>query len=277
MKLSGAPNDPTVVDVIERLDMPDVQDLGIVIDHGDGHPVSRLTVDDYDASARRLRTLFPQTGYWPLLLLEDIVFERDVPRAPTSTDMATMLTQGWRHEDIVTGVEAVKLAAGLALDDAPYCGIFGGRPAGSTPEIRPQSAHPYPEEAAVLGRGWLPRHGLLLVPVRAPWESLAHIGFGSWNESPADAGHVRFQRYLWEACQGVVSAVGCSRMNVEMPRPPQDLTTAFLLASRLFEYCRDLETVMSDFLNADPDEQDFTALLVGILTSGLPVLPLWWD
>lgn len=277
LKPYGAHGDPGIAGVIERLGMPGVRDLGIVIDHGDGHPVSRLAVDDGDTAARRLRSLFPQTGYWPLLLLDDLVFEPSGTRAPTSADVATMLAQGWRPEDIATGRQAVELAADLALDDAPYCGYFGGRPAEAGPDVRPRSVRPHPEEAAILGRGWTARHGLLLVPAPAPWESLAHVGFGIGNESPADAGHVRFQRHLWETCEGVVSAVGHSRMNVETPSPPRDPATAVLLTGRLFEYCGDLETVMSDLLGADPDEQDFTALLAGILTAGLPTLPLWWD
>lgn len=276
MKPPDAPSDPGVTDVVARLGPPGVRDLGIVMDHGDGHPVSRLATDDDDATARRLRAVFPRTGYWPLLLLDDIAFESSAPRRP-AVDVAAALAQGWRHEDIATGKQAVELAARLDLDDAPYCGFFGGRPAGAGTRIRPRSVRPRPEEAAILGQGWSARHGLVLVPVQAPGESLAHVGFGAGNESPADAGHVRFQRHLWETCEGVVTAIGYSRMNVEMTGVPQDPTTAVLLADRLFEYCRDLETVMSDLLDADPDEQDFTTLLAGILTAGLDTLPLWWD
>ena len=148
---------------------------------------------------------------------------------------------------------------------------------GIGPRAEPRTVPAHPEEAAVLGRAWTARHGLLLVPVEAPWESLAHIGFGGGNENPADAGHVRFHRYLWEEFAGVVVAVGHSRLNVEIARPPRNPTTALLLAERLFEYCRDMETVMSDFLDVDPDDEDLTALLAGILIAGVPALPLWWD
>jgi hypothetical protein len=210
--------------------------------------------------------MFGETGYWPLLLLEDCAFGP----AP-SIDTAALRARGWRDEDLVTGQRAVELAAGLPIDDAPYCG-FPGRMSGARPEVR--SVPPQPEQAAILGRGWTGRHGLLLVPAQAPWESLAHIGFSSANESPADTGHVRFHRHLWETCEGVVTAVGHSRMNVRLAKSPQD---PVLLADRLFDYCTDLETVLMDFLGADPDEQDFVVLLAGILAAGLPTLPLWWD
>ncbi len=281
MILPGDRSDPAIAEIIGRLDVPGVRDLGIVTDHGDGHPMSALAADDAGSAARNLRGIFPQTGYWPLLLLDDIAAGLPVTGLPASPDMAAALAQGWRPEDLATGEQAVTLAAGLALDDAPYCGYFGGRPAMDGPGIRPHpetpSVLPRPAEAAMLGRAWTTRHGLLLVPAQAPCESLAHIGFGTWNESPSDTGHVRFQRYLQETCGSAVVAVGLSRMNVEMPRPPQDPATALLLAGRLFEYCRDLETVMSDFLDADPDEEDFTILLAGILIAGVPALPLWWD
>jgi hypothetical protein len=272
MELYGARSDPGVRGVLERLDLPGVRDLGIVVDHGEGHPVSRLAAEDDDAAARKLRALFPQTGYWPLLLLEDIAFE-----SQPAIDLADALAQGWRREDLVTGVQAVELAAGLTIEEAPYAGFFGGRTSSAVPQTSEHEVRPHPKEAAILGEGWSRRHGLLLVPAQAPAESLAYVGFGGRNESPADAGHVRFHRYLWEICDGAVTGIGYSRMNVEMPKPVHDKATAILLADRLFEYCGDLETVMADILGADPDEQDFTPLLAGILTAGLDTLPLWWD
>lgn len=279
MMLPSDRGDPAVAEIIARLNMPGVRDLGIVADHGEGHPVSALTADDAGSAARALREAFPQTGYWPLLLLDDIAAGLCEP--PAVPDMAAALAQGWRPEDLATGEQAVLLASALALDDAPYCGYFGGRPAtgGSDTQSHQEalSVPARPAEAAVLGRAWPARHDLLLVPVHAPWESLARIGFGARSESPADAGHVRFQRYLWETCGSTVVAVGHSRLNVEMPRSPQDHIMALQLAGRLFEYCRDLETVISDFLGADPDEEDFTILLAGILIAGVNALPLWWD
>jgi hypothetical protein len=263
--------DPKVVDVIERLGIPGVRDLGIVIDHGEGHPVSGLAVEDADAAARKLRDLFPQTGYWPLLLLEDVAG----PSWPPA-DIEARLAEGWRREDLVTGVRAVELAAGLSIEDAPYAGFFGGRPPGATTTTQ-HEVRPHPEEAEILGKGWTARRGLVVVPAAEPAESLAHVGFGAGNESPADAGHVRFHRYLWETCEGVVTAIGQSRMNIALGKPVPDADTAIRLADRLFEYCGDLETVMADLLYADPDEQDFTPLLAGILTAGLNTLPLWWD
>jgi hypothetical protein len=267
-------------EVVERAGVPAPRDLRMVMDHGDGHPVSAFEVDDAGAAARALRAAFPRTGYWPLVLLDDLAFELPEYRRSTSAEMAARLAQGWRREDLVTGEEAVALAAGMALDDAPYCGFFGGRPATAGPPgagDEPPDVVARPHEAAVLGEAWTGRDELLLVPVEAPWEALAHIGFGARNESPADAGHVRFQRHLAEEYGGAVVAVGTSRMNVELTRPPRSPDAAFALAGRLFEYCRDLETVLSDLLYADPDEEDLGVLLAGVLLAGVPALPLWWD
>lgn len=244
------------------LDQPGVRDLGIVARHDDRHPVSKLAVDDPDTVARKLRDAFPHTGYWPLLLLDDIELPPDI------TDM---LARGWRREDLVTGAEAVAVAADMTIDDATY-----GKPA--DPVVPPPDLAPRPEEAAELGQGWTSREpALLVVRTQAPWESLAHIGFGLFNESGADPRHVRFHRYLWESCQGVVTAVGTSRMNISLPGRPLDPATAFELADRIFYYCNDMETVLADRLYADPDEEDFAVLLAGMLTAGLSALPLWWD
>lgn len=259
-------HDSGLVDVLAHLG---VRDLGIVVAHDDRHPVSKLAAEDPDAVARKLRDAFPQTGYWPLLLLEDVE-----PRTPA--DIADMVTRGWRPEDLVTGAESVALAADMTIDDATYCFVPGGKPA--TPVAPPPDLAPRPEEAAELGSGWTARQpALLVVRTQAPWESLAHIGFGLYNESGSDARHVRFHRYLWETCEGVVTAVGTSQMNVSLPGRPLDPVTAFELADRIFYYCNDMETVLADRLYADPDEEDFGVLLAGMFTAGLSTLPLWWD
>ncbi|MFC0433469.1 DUF4253 domain-containing protein [Kutzneria buriramensis] len=262
--MSQPQHDAGLADVIAGLD---ARDLGIQRRHDDRHPVSKLAADDPESVARQLRDAFPETGYWPLLLLEDITFTPELP-----VDAA----DGWRPEDLATGLEAVELAAGISLDEAPRCGFFGSTPAAERLPFQPFP--PRPDEAATLGRGWTQRQpALLVMPTRTPADSLAHIGFGGWNESPATTGHVRFHRHLWEICEGMVTAVGYSRMNVSMPGRPLEPLQAFELADRIFDYCNDMETVLADFLYADPDEEDFVALLAGTFTAGLPTLPLWWD
>jgi hypothetical protein len=256
-------HDPGLADVIAGLD---VRDLGIQRHHDDRHPVSKLAAVDPDTVARQLREAFPETGYWPLLLLEDITF---------TPEILVTVADGWRPEDVATGVEAVELAAGISIDDAPRCGFFE---APVVPRMPFQPFPPRPDAAEVLGRGWTNRRPtLLIMPTGTPADSLAHIGFGGWNESPATTGHVRFHRHVWEICEGVVTAVGYTRMNVSMPGRPLEPTVAFELADRFFNYCNDLETVMMDFLYADPDEEDFVALLAGAFTAGVSTLPLWWD
>jgi hypothetical protein len=80
------------------------------------------------------------------------------------------------------------------------------------------------------------------MPLEAPWQSVAHMGFGGTIEAPADTGHARFHRYLWEEFGGLATAVGRSRMLVELARSPRDPNIALTLAKRLFDYCHDLET-----------------------------------
>jgi len=264
-------DEPTAT-VIERAG---ARDLGTALDLGDGHPVTALAADDAEAAARTLREAFPETGHWPLILLDEAT--PSPPAPPTADDRERRLAEGWRREDLATGVEAVALAAGLSVDDAPYCGFFGGRPpttgeAGEPPEVIAR-----PEEAATLTGAWRRSYGLLLIPVENPWECLAHISFGSQNEGPADTGHVRFQRHLWERYGGTTVAVGHSRMKVELTRPPTDPAEAYDLANRLFSYCRDLDTTLADILYADLDEDDLDTLLAGVLLAAPVILPLWWD
>jgi hypothetical protein len=83
--------------------VPGVRDLGIVADHGDSHPVSTLAGDDADDTARSLRGVFPQTGYWPLLLLDYIAAGLPAPGLPAVPDMNAALAQGWNPEDLATG------------------------------------------------------------------------------------------------------------------------------------------------------------------------------
>ena len=54
MPLSDRRN-PAIAEIIRRLNVPGVRDLGIVADHGDDHPVSTLAADDADNTARSLR------------------------------------------------------------------------------------------------------------------------------------------------------------------------------------------------------------------------------
>lgn len=286
-------HDPAIADVVRLVGLSEAEDHGIVVDHSDGHPVSVLEIagDHIDRAYRLLCDAFPRTGYWPLLLMEGHVRSWLAPqimpspsqRAPMSRD--DLLAQGWRPEDIATGQEAVTLAARLDVDDARYCGRFGGRPPGADdpaadPPEKVAEVVALPEYAATLNGEWISRRtgsGLLLMPLESPWQTLAHIGFGSTIEAPADTGHARFHRYLWEEFEGSATAVGRSRMVVELARPPLDPRTALTLANRLFDYCPDLETVLADTLYIDVDDEDLVVMLAGMLIAGLKVIRPWWD
>ena len=100
----------------------------------------RLGAGDADDTARSLRGVFPQTGCWPLLLLDYIAAGLPAPGLPAMPDMNAALAQGRNPEDLAAGGQAVTLAAGLALDDAPYCGYFGGRPTGDASNSCPAEA-----------------------------------------------------------------------------------------------------------------------------------------
>jgi hypothetical protein len=286
-------HDPAIAEMVRLVGLSEAEDHGVLVDHGDGHPVSVLEIatDHTDRAYRLLRDVFPQTGYWPLLLMEGHVRSWLPPqimpspnqRPPMSRD--DLLAQGWRPEDIATGQEAVTLAARLDLDDAPHCGRFGGRPPGAddpaaNPPEKVAEVVALPEYAATLNGEWISRRtgsGLLLIPLEAPWQALAHIGFASTIEAPADTGHIRFHRYLWEEFEGLATAIGPSRMLVELARPPHDPRTALTLANRLFHYCPDLATVLADTLYIDEDDEDLAVILAGMLIADLKVIRPWWD
>jgi hypothetical protein len=246
-------------------------------------------MDDNVDTARRLREAFPQTGEWPLVLLEPVTFPIPVAPRPNGKPWPSReerLAEGWRPEDLATGAEAIALAANLSLDDAPYCGYFGGRRHEFVPRPAADVAKvvPLPDAAAVLGRVRdVGGHGVLKVPTATPWDVPAHLSFGQNGGGPADAGHVRFQRYLWQTVGGGVIAVGTSSLTIELPHPPTDPAVALELADRLFEYCRDLDTVLLEvfepgLLEDEEDEpEDWSLVLAGAIVAGLPALRLWWD
>ena len=280
-------HDPAVQDVLRLAGVSEAEDRGILVDHADGHPVSLLEIadDDTGRTCRSIRDAFPRTGYWALRLLDPDVgtWLPGEQHAPEQRD--ELLGHGWRPEDFATGQDAVTLAARLDLADAPFCGRFGGRPPGAGDLVTglPEKAAnvvALHECAAALEDDSPPQPGgweLLLVPLESPWQALPHIGFASTIEAPADTGHARFQRYLWEEFGGMVTAVGPARIRIELARPPLDPGTALALANRLLNYCPDLEDSFMEALDADVDEEDTLLVVAGTLLAGLGVIRLWWD
>jgi hypothetical protein len=60
---SARRHDPGIADVVRLVGLPEAEDHGIVVDHGDGHPVSVLEIptDHTDHAYRLLRDTFPTT------------------------------------------------------------------------------------------------------------------------------------------------------------------------------------------------------------------------
>ena len=77
---------------------------------------------------------------------------------------------------------------------------------------------------------------ILLVPTTEPWQVLAHLHYGGWNECPAPESHVTVQRYWYERHGAEIVCVTGDVVEMRVARPPRDKAASQALAREQFLY-----------------------------------------
>ena len=209
---------------------------------------------------KRLAEASRGNGYWPLILGPE-------------TDAAQWPRQP-REEREASAAEAIADADGVDLSSFMLRGAdevdeeFDGSVVdeGEWPdagEVEPQSA-----PSAVADHKQRPHARVAIGLFRAdePWQALARLGFGGWNDCPETAGHVARHRD-WQARYGAVPCAATGdTLECLVASPPTTRKAAMKLAREHYFYCYDI---------VEQGTGDLATLAATLLKA--PVWYFWWD
>ena len=80
---------------------------------------------------------------------------------------------------------------------------------------------------------------LFEIPVKNPWEVIAWIPMGGWNECPAASEMMEICRYWYEKYGAVPAAFSHDTLEFMLEKPVDDEETAFELAKEHYAFCPD--------------------------------------
>lgn len=245
----------------------------------------RITVTGADALAEleRLQAEHPATGLWPVLLgsledLDEVLFDQTFDSTTNSitrvekpvgpdriaailAEAATIDPAGWfreREEEHRQQMEEFAseddefvneaMTATVKWPDEPEqeIGIITHRDV--------LTKRPFAE--VVIG----------LFPVAKPWEVLAHLNFGDWNDCPRPAVQCAVHRFWAEGYGSRVVSVTHDIVQCLVASPPADRAAARDLARQQYLYCGDI---------VDQGCETVDRLAVGLW--GAPTWYFWWD
>lgn len=221
-----------------------------------------LTVPGTEAIAqwRRLRTLVPQTGHWPVLLGG----EQDLEMHQEMLDDADERTPG----DIIQQGVALNPQDWLArraeewseeAGEFSLADYHGEWPAGNHAATKFHTPSHYSgkrRQQLYLG----------LVPAYQGWEVPALLRFGGWNECPSPEVHVSLVRDWHDRYGAELVAATHDVVEMQVARPPTTREAALALATEQFFYCEDIVTQGMETLER----------LAAILLNGTAWY-FWWD
>ncbi len=120
---------------------------------------------------------------------------------------------------------------------------------------------------------YLPRSAEVLfiakVPTPNSYEALGHIGFGGWNDCPADEEHIAVLRYWQERYGADLFAVGGDMIECVVERPPSTRDAALSLAREQLLYAPGSLDEFSGRIGSVPE------LAAALLNSRHWLF--WWD
>ena len=111
---------------------------------------------------------------------------------------------------------------------------YGTLELGAWEAMEPQAGWTVPLQ---IGKGE-PADGVFmaLIPTTRPWEVLAYMHFGAWNECPAPESHVAVHKD-WHARYGAeIVCLSGDTVEMRVARPPTDRESALALAREQFVY-----------------------------------------
>ncbi|MEM1450375.1 MAG: DUF4253 domain-containing protein [Planctomycetota bacterium] len=227
-----------------------------VHDSGPDGTVYRFDVDAEAAIAtwERVRALTKRTGFYPVVCRDENAMLSSLLEFAEGTVGET-----------IAAADRVDPAAWTAARVAAAPGYYGGVELGAVREVARSDGWTVPYD--ILTGEPAEDVWIALVPTTKPWEALAYLRYGNWNECPAAEVHVAVHR-AWHEAYGaeVVCATG-DTVEMRVARPPSDREAAAKLARDQFVYSGgDLVFQGYETLN------DLTSALIDA-----PVWFFWWD
>ena len=199
----------------------------------------------------RLRAEYAATGLYPILFGGEEDYERVAELMPKASAVAVALEES-RSNDLTTRFrEKAAVQDTFSPTEGEWPGATGGIDLMTHLD---------------LGGKPLPRVVIGLLPVAAPWEVFAHLGWGGWNDCPFAAEHCALHRD-WSLRYGaeVVSITG-DVVQCLVSRPPGDRAGSEALAREHYLYCYDI---------VEQGTQTLAALAGSLLNSDYWYF--WWD
>lgn len=293
LKRAGSPTD----DLRRRL--LELQLVGAGIDAStfapfellEGGPVCRLTVPGAASvdAWRAIRALHPVTGYWPVLIgeevaelsfLEESQAHHDSLEAMLDEIAAAGTEAGLERERARRRTQIEALRAHDASPDFLSCLeeelAKVGQPLPRLTDADPELIGEWPVEATpsttfttpydIMTQVPHPRVGLLLIPTSAPETVPAWLRFGRWNACPHPAQHGARFRDWRERFGAEVVAITHDVVEMTVSRPPTTREAALELAWEQFHYCDDI---------VHQGTYTLSALAAGLLNG--TTWYFWWD
>jgi hypothetical protein len=189
----------------------------------------------------KLRGMAGVTGYWPVLLgdIEELSGRRDIGAKAHESVVETL-----RYVQTIDPVEwFAKTEQDRLAEIAQY------EPDADPTELLPQEGE-WPRNVIpnttfstpfdVLSRKPLKSVGVAMVPTQAPWEVVAFLEFGGWNDCPENAVHCALHRYWQHQHGAVIVAATSDVVEMKVERPPRTREAALALAKQQYAYCYDI-------------------------------------
>lgn len=107
---------------------------------------------------------------------------------------------------------------------------------------------------------------LAYIPAKHPWEVIAWIPFGGWNECPMPEDMISVLQYWHEKYGAIPSLISRDVLEISVPEPITDAEEAFKLAKEQYAFCNDI---------VDQGVGSLEELAVALMNS--TVWYFWWD
>jgi hypothetical protein len=223
--------------------------------------------DEALALWRKLRTLTPQTKFWPVILGSEKDASEHETLEPLSNESiaetlafsSSIIAAKWfdiRREELLR--DFMKYNEGE--DPDAFTAPEGEWPDGTSPsnsftvpyDLRTRKAH-----IKVV---------IALVPTERSWEVPAYLFTGGWNECPEASVHCALAKYWFEKYGAEIVALTHDVVEMSVSRPPTTREAALALAREQYAYCADI---------VDQGTESIAALAAALLNG--KAWFFWWD
>lgn len=232
-------------------------------------PMYRLSVAGGTAALdawKKMRSVSPQTGYWPAVLGTPDEFRNREDDWPTDEQVRETLAYAdtigvpaWftsRHQERLD--EFLEYSEGE--DPSRFFAAIGDWPEGVRPSISFHTAFD------VLSRKPHPEVIVALVPTEVGWQVPAYLGFGSWNECPEPALHCAVFKFWQERHGAQIAVITHDVVEAVVEHPPTTREDALVVAQEQYEYCADI---------VEQGTETISRLAASLLNA--PLWFFWWD